>query len=282
IGTLQDPPSADLDAITSRVVDAALGDEPTSAAAALFLLRQYIATGSDRVRETLGLALAHAIAASAAESSVVDRAAWLAVFAEAMPIADDDRIAEAVHVLARALTAEWPSGDGLRDGMASVDACLQASAAVASLDLVPAAIDELERVVAAAYRPGVGLVDPSSALDARSADHVRAASALLTAFELTGRLPYSMLAEELMQITRRTLVRDGDFATHCATARAFCRLAALHGAADYRAAAVIADGADYRGDAARLLQRQAAHLSAASTADAALYGVALLEFMSLR
>src|SRR5262249_12432271 len=153
---------------------------------------------------------------------------WLAVFAEAMPIADDDRIADAVKALAGTLSAGWPSGDGLRDGMASVDACLQASAAVESLDLVPAAIDELERVVAAGSRPGVGLGDPASAADARSADHVRAAFALLTAFELTGRLPYSMLAEELMQIARRTIASDGDFATHCATARAFCRLAALH------------------------------------------------------
>ncbi|HMF98778.1 MAG TPA: hypothetical protein VKE96_30970 [Vicinamibacterales bacterium] len=279
---MQDSPSADLDSITARVVDAATRDEPTSAAATLFLLRQYVATGRDEVKDALGLALAHALAASLAASSVVERAAWLAVFAEAVPIADDDRIVEAVKALAVVLSAGWPSGDGLRDGMASVDACLQASAAVASLDLVPAAIDELERVVAATYRPGIGLVDPASAAEAHSADHARAASALLTAFELTGRLPYSMLAEELMQIARRTPGRDSDFTTRCAIARAFCRLAALHDAADYRAAAVIADGADYRGDAAGLLQRQAAHLSAASTADAALYGVALREFMSLR
>jgi len=277
---LQDSPAADLDAIATRVVDAVLRDEPTSAAAALLLLRQYVATGDDRVRDALGLALAHAVEASAAESSVVDRAAWLAVFAEAMPIADDPRIADAVAALAGMLSAAWPARDGLRDGMASVDACLQASA-VATLDLVPAAIDELERVVGGTYRPGIGLVDPASK-EARGEDQVRAASALLTAFELTGRLPYSMLAEELMQIARRTLSRDADFATCCAMARAFGRLAALHAAADYRAAAVIADGADYRGDALRILQSQAPHLSAASTADAALYGVALREVMSLR
>jgi hypothetical protein len=279
---LQDLPPADLDAITMRVVDAAVREETTSSAVAVFLLRQYLATGRDEVQEALGIALAHALAAAAGESSVVERSAWLTVFAEAMAIADDDRIAEAVHALAASLSAAWPSADGLRDGMASVDACLQATAVIESLDLVPAAIDELERVVGAAYRPGVGLVDPASATSAASAEHVRAASALLTAFELTGRLPYSMLAEELMQIAQRTLARDGDFATHCETARALCRLAALHDAADYRAAAVIADGADYRADAARVLQAQAADVPTASTAHTALYGVALRELMSLR
>jgi hypothetical protein len=280
---LQDLPDADLDAIATRVLDAAARDEPTSSAEAVFLLRQYVATGRDEVRDALGMALAHALAtAAAAESSVVERAAWLTVFAEAMAIADDERIPEAVSGLAAALSAAWPAADGLRDGMASVDACLHASAVVESPGLVPAAIDELERVVAATYRPGTGLVDPASATHAHSAAHVRTASALLTAFELTGRLPYSMLAEELMQIARRSLEHDGDFATRCETARALCRLAALHGVADYRAAAVIAAGADYSGDAARLLQEQAAHVPAASTALAALYGVALRELMSLR
>src|SRR5262249_58636740 len=102
-------------------------------------------------------------------------------------IAAANRTAAPGQALPGAPRAGWPSADGLRDGMASVDACLQASAAVPSLNLIPAAIDELERVVAAAYRPGLGLVDPQSAADARSADHARAASALLTAFDLTGR-----------------------------------------------------------------------------------------------
>ena len=35
-------------------------------------------------------------------------------------------------------------------------------------------------------------------------DQIRSASAFLTAFELTGRLPYSMLAEELLQVARAT------------------------------------------------------------------------------
>ena len=279
---MQDPPAAQLDTIAARIAAEAAHEDTISPPAAAFLLRQYLATGGDDLGEVLGVALAHALAAAAAAASVVERAAWLTVLAEATAIADDERVVEAVTALASALSAAWPSADGLRDGVASVDACLRACVADASLGLVPAAIDELERAVAAAYRPGVGLIDPQSAAAARSADHVRAASALLTAFELTGRLPYSMLAEELIQIARRTLAADGDFATCCETARVLCRLAALHGVAEYRAAAVIADGADYGADAARLLAAQAAHVAAASTAHAALYGVALRDVMSLR
>ena len=66
---------------------------------------------------------------------------------------------------------------------------------------MPRAIDELEHAVAASYRPGEGLVGSGPAAGRGSADdHVRAASALLTAFEMTGRLPYSMLAEELIAV----------------------------------------------------------------------------------
>ncbi|HKB13184.1 MAG TPA: hypothetical protein VKD69_21115 [Vicinamibacterales bacterium] len=279
---MQDLPAPDLEAIAARVTAAAAADERTSAAAATFLLRQYLATGSDQVRDALGIVLAHALDDAAAASEVLDRAAWLSLFAEAVAVADDERVTGAMETLAAALSAGWPSADGLRDGMASVDACLRACAVVESLGLIPAAIDELERVVAAAYRPGAGLIDPASAAPANSADHVRAASTLLTAFELTGRLPYSMLAEELVQVARRTVAADGDFATQCETARALCRLAALHRRSDYRAAAVIADGADYAADAERLLQAQALQLRAASTANAALYGLALRELMPLR
>jgi hypothetical protein len=278
---LQELPAAALDAIATRVLDALSRDEPTSSGAGVFLLRHYLATGRDDVREALGLALAQALATAADEPSVGGRAAWLTLFVEAMPIAEDDRIGEAAFALAGALSAAWPAG-GLRDAVVSVDACLHASAIVESLDVAAAAIDELERVVGPAYRPGHGLVDPASGAHACPADHVCAASALLTAFEVTGRLPYSMLAEELMHVARRTLARDADFATCCHTARVLCRLAMLHDAADYRAAAVIASDADYRGDAARLLESQAAHVLAASTADAALYGVALRDLMSLR
>jgi hypothetical protein len=277
---LQDP-SADLDAIAARIVDEQVRDGTTSPAAAAFLLRHYAETGREDLREPLGLALAHALALAADAASVRGRAGWLMLLADAAAIADDDRVVEAARALADALRREWPSADGLRDGIASVDACLRASAIVDADEIVAPAIDELERVVSAAYRPGAGLLDAAFGRQATRGEHVRAASALLTAFEVTGRLPYSMLAEELMQTARR-LPAGEDIATECAAARALCRLAALHGDAEYRKAATIAADVDYRADAARILAAQAPRARSASTADAALFGVAQHELMSLR
>jgi len=259
----------------------AAAEDATSATTVQFLLRHYLASGSDQAHDALGIALAHALERAADEPTIVERAAWLTLFVEATAIAEDDRIAAAAQTLAASLRSAWPVADGLRDGLASVAACLHASTVIGSADLVPAAVDELERIVGAAYRPGEGLVERGSAR-ADTAAHVRAASALLTAFEYTGRLPYSMLAEELMQIARRELAGEADFVTCCEAASALCRLAALHDAAEYRAAAIIAADADYRSDAARLLEMQALHVDAAALADAALYGVALRELLSLR
>ncbi len=72
------------------------------------------------------------------------------------------------------------------------------------------AIDQLERVVGGSYRPGEGLVRDLDGVRARGSvdDHVRGASALLTAFEITGRLPYSMLAEELIAVAGRARPSD--------------------------------------------------------------------------
>ena len=276
---MQDPSAAALDAIVARAV--AVADTPTSATTVLFLLRQYLASGSDEVRDALAVALAHALESAAHDVGLVGGAAWLTLFVEATAIADDDRIAAAAQALAASLSSAWPAADDLRDGVASVDACLRASALVGSADLVSRAVDELERIVANTYRPGEGLLERAST-PVGSADHVRAAMALLTAFEYTGRLPYSMLAEELMQITRHRLAEEADFVTCCEAARALCRLAALHDAAEYRAAAIIAPDADYRRDAARLLELQSPRVAAAPLADAALYGIALHELLSLR
>ena len=109
---------------------------------------------------------------------------------------------------------------------------------------------------------------------------MRAASALLTAFEITGRLPYSMLAEELVQLSVRELLDEAGGDTlvgHCEAARVLCRLAALHDDPEYRGAAVIAADADYRSDAARILAVQSPRTLTASLAQAAAYGLALLD-----
>src|SRR4029077_14838820 len=107
--------------------------------------------------------------------------------------------------------------------------------------------------------------------------HVRAASALLTAFELTGSLPYSMLAEELMVFARRAPSPDAGLRIQCGAARVLCRLAALHDDPEYRGAAVIAGGADYREEASRILAAQTPRALAAPPAHAAAYGLALLD-----
>src|SRR4029453_4282975 len=101
---------------------------------------------------------------------------------------------------------------------------------------------------------------------------VRAASARLTAFEITGRLPYSMLAEELMQTAARAAPDEADADTivvHCEAARVLCRLAPRPAAPGPPSSAVIAADADYRGDAARILAAQSTRALSATPAHAA-------------
>jgi len=155
--------------------------------------------------------------------------------------------------------------------MYAVDACLRAADVGGDRagPLIAAAIDELERIVGESYEPGEGIGD--------YADHIRAAAALITAYDVTGRLPYAMLAEELMQASTRMSAGRG-FAIECEAARVFCRLAALHDDEDYRAAAVIAPDANYRADASRMLTA----LSRRARAEGApIYGLALSELLDV-
>ncbi len=300
---MQAPRIPELEAITARVHAALLGDHANAdradgagpavgaiePASLTFLLRQYLSTDREDLRDALGGALAHALASAATEPTVIGRAAWLALFVEVTALADDERILAAVGELVGGLRAAWPAMTRVDEAAASVDACLRARDLCDPHDLVPAAVDQLERVVGGAYRPGGGLAyemdGPQSARGGRRvraglADHVRAASALLTAFEITGRLPYSMLAEELMQLSLRELLDEGgggDLVGHCEAARVLCRLAALHDDPEYRRAAVIATDAHYRNDAARILAAQSPRALAASPAHAAAYGLALLD-----
>jgi len=195
-----------------------------------------------------------------------------------------------VGMLADGLRAAWPAdasdADAFAACAAAVDACLRASGVCDPSGIVPPAVDELERIVGAAYRPGAGLVLPRTDADARSVHdgaaraHVACASALLTAFDLTARLPYSMLAEELMQGPRRAV--NGRMDVDCAAARVLCRLATLHDDADYRKAAIVAPDADYRADAARLLRSHQERARTGQVSDAACFGVALDEFLAMR
>lgn len=279
-----------METVTARVVDAVVDpiarEDVCNAAVPAFLLRRYLSsgglsTGGAGLRDALGVALAQALALAGGDATVIGRAAWLTLLVEATVVADDERMLPAAAELIEGLQAEWPAQTRIDEASASVEACLRAAEIVDPDPLVQDAIDQLERVVGGSYRPGDGLVRERDGLRVRCSfgDHVRGASALLTAFELTGRLPYSMLAEELMAIAGREPSPDADLAIQCDAARVLCRLAALHDDPGYRGAAVIATGADYRADASRILSAQSARALAGAPPDAAAYGLALLDLL---
>ena len=145
---------------------------------------------------------------------------------------------------------------------------------------LPSTIDDLEQMARAAYEPGEGM------LDAALPDQLHSASAFLTAFDLTARLPYSMLAEELLQVARRVWWDDdrgafrADFAINASAVQVLCRLAALHRDEEYTASAVVAEHPTYVRDAERILE-WLEPIARAHPAGAAEYGVALLDWFAL-
>jgi hypothetical protein len=282
--------------ITGVVMAAVDRGEAIDPPALTFLLRRYLATDRVDLRVALEPALAGALQSQVIADTTGQRAAWLTLFAEVATVSDDARIHAAGADLVRALREEWGRVTEVEAGAASVDACLAGCHLVDPQSIVPDAIDELERVVAGAYRPGGGLahsLDQPCGVRGRLADHVRTSSALLAAYELTGRLPYPMLAEELMQFARQTLwdgqagaFRDSSedpqasFTTNCRAARVLTRLSALHDRSDYRAAAVLASGADYRGDVTRILTAQNETYRQEGLRSA-VYGLALAEWLAV-
>jgi len=267
----EDVIAAAVDAVTTAVLDCLKrGDDPTADALRL-LLRAYAATGRDDIREALEPALARALEV-AGDSSSTAAAGWLILFAETAEASDDMRLRDIASHLASKARVNW---DARSSGASaeSVDAWLRA------LLILPdgsaqTAIDELEHLIAVAYEPGHGI---SGTAD----DEVQVASALLTAFAVTDRLPYAMLAEELLQRVRRSLC-DGTavpFSFACLAAATLSRMAALHQLSDYRNAAVIAPDADYRSDAVRMLEQIAPDAHTHGIASAA-YGLAAGELQS--
>lgn len=299
---ISEPYGSAIEWITGAVVAAIERGESVEADALRFLLRRYLATDRADLQRALEPALARALDRPAIPlipvipliNDTIDQlVAWLSLFSEAAALSDDDRLRTAGAELIARLRQDWGCLSAVEGGVASVNACLAACHLVDPQSVVPDAIDELERIVAAAYRPGQGLArsvgDPGGGRG-HLADHVRTASALLTAYDFTGRLPYPMLAEELMQFARQTLW-DGQtgafldstaeprpsFAINCDAARVLCRLAALHSRSDYRAAAVLASDADYLADAARILAT-CGHAYRERGPGAAVYGLALTEW----
>jgi hypothetical protein len=266
--------------VTARVVAAVSGDEPIDAATATLLLRRYVETDAAVLRDAVGMALARALTAAAADDTMLGRAGWLMLLVEATAISDDERLRPAVEGLVAASRTQWSGHSRIDDLSASVEACLRAAEILDPGELVQEAIDHLERVIGGSYRPGDGLVRDRDGIRVRGsiADHVRSASALLTAFDLTGRLPYSMLAEELIAVAVRDPSMDGGLVMQCDAARVLCRLARLHEDPEYRGAAVVAAGADYRAQAMRILATQSSEAHA-GTSSAAAYGIALGELL---
>jgi uncharacterized protein YyaL (SSP411 family) len=237
--------------ITEMLLRADARGEALGPAALAFLVRRYAEAGGDDIRGAVERGLTHAL-----DGDI--NAAWIHTLSEAAAVTDDERIVSAVAAAARRLRDGWPSRGTMVEAMRDIDACLAAAPLVGG-DLLGAAIDELERVVCLAYRPGErlprSLRNPDND-DGGVEEHVASATALLTAHDVTARLPYSMLAEELTQLVR---AMGGPKGPHYARegphyARVLCRLARLHDDEEYRRTAVIAQSADYRAEAKAVLE----------------------------
>jgi len=289
-----------LDWLTDRVVDSigdALARGETIAAGALQLLLRRYATGARAdLAEPLGAALALEADRQAQHGCHDDCESWIALFSEAAAVSDDARLPRAAADLLGGLRTRWSSAgysgdsvEGVDQVMRSVEACLFAVNVPEARAMTAEAIDALERVVAGAYRPGQGVshgIAKTPFLRGGLSDHVRSASALLTAYMLTARLPYAMLADELMQSVLRTPPSEPEgravpFAVECDLARVFCRLAALHHDEEYRRTAVLAVHEDYAADAARTLAALASSVRERGV-EAAPFGLALAEYLNVR
>jgi hypothetical protein len=286
---------ATLDWLTDRVVDsigdALARDKPVAAAAVHLLLRRFSVTAREDMAEPLGAALAREVDRQAQHGCDDDCESWIVLFSEAATVSEDPRLPRAAADLLEDLRGRWSSHETGRvdQVMRSVEACLLSVNVPEARELAADAIDALERVVAGAYRPGQGVsheIAKPSFVRGGLSDHVRSASALLTAYTLTARLPYAMLADELMQSVLRTPPDDpgdGDvsFALDCELARVFCRLAALHRDEEYRRTAVLAVNEDYGADAAQTLTALASSVHERGV-EAAPFGLALAEWLDLQ
>lgn len=276
-----------LDLLTDQVLDALAGGERVGAVALQLLLRRVSANDRDDLAEPLGAALAIELEEAGGHAGAADREEWLVLFSEASAISDDPRLARAAADLLPDVRCGW-SSPAVDVAMRSIDASLLSVHVASDRNLAASAIDALERVIAGAYRPGSGVsheVVAPAFVRGGLGDHVRSASALLTGYLLAARLPYAMLADELMQSVLRTSWPRGDnqtpFALECDAARLMSRLAALHRDEEYQRTAVLPVGADYAESAgARLaaLEPEACQLGVG----AAPFGLALAEWLDLQ
>ena len=195
----------------------------------------------DWVRRTLATAPGAGFAASQAANTAYYAAAPSERPADGRPAVDAARYADAnAEMIVALFDAARLTGD---DSLRAV------------------ALDALEQVVLAGYRPGLGVshvVAQGNPVPGLLADQVGLVEALLMAQTATDRLPYSMLAAELMEYATRTMWdetagafrdratadADGDcgllrqpmrpFALNCTAAQMLSRLAVVTGRSDHR------------------------------------------------
>jgi uncharacterized protein YyaL (SSP411 family) len=256
-----------LDRITERVLgaltDALARDERIDVATLQFVLRRYSIDRREELAEPLGAALARELDRQEHSGCASECERWMALFAEAAAISDDSRLPSAAANLLHEVRVRWASSDAMPVDlvMRSIEACLGSVHLPEARRLAAEAVDALERVVASAYRPGQGVSNQTGQwtfVRGGLSDHAAAASALLTAYMVTARLPYAMLADELMQSTLRTrtdepAIGKAPGAVQCDVARVYCRLAALHRDEEYRNAAVLPVHQDYAAEATQIL-----------------------------
>jgi len=265
-----------VDRIADRIARTLQAGEAVPSSALRLLVRRFVATGRDEWRPGLQCGLS---AATWPDGPGPAAPGWLHALADALVIADDDGLREAVRAQAHACRAAWPARGALRDAAWSVDACLAAAAALSDGLLLADAVDELERIVGLAYEPGEGVAQSLRTAIREPGDlatHVAAALALLRAFDVSGRLAYPMLAEELMQAWLP--VDTGEVGPALEAARVLFQLAHLQEDADYRDATVTRTGAGYDRHGERILHA----VSSAPEAPlglAAAYGLAMEEWL---
>jgi hypothetical protein len=313
----RDPDLGDLESMTSLVASRVGGDRLAGPLALTFLLRRYARSGASdaddndenaQLGDTLGAALAFALGGHRDATTTEQRAEWLILFADASVVSGDDRLQAAARELVHELRRSWPDLRYVDEAAMSLVACLHAADIVEPLPdpLVPAVIDELERIVGAAYRPGLGMSHTieRSGLPLSDGcwpgDQIHTASALLSAYDKCGRLPYAMLADELMQPVRKQIqgrrladAAPSDFPGNvpsdvlildCAAVQVLCRLAAHYEDSGYLHDAVTLTDVNYRCEASHLLQSHSAQVlrecqgphDALELERVAAYGLALL------
>ena len=284
-----------LDALTDRVLRA-LVDDTAGAAELRFILGHYAASGRDDLSAALEIALARAVGRAATESlDSRELADWIALFIEASSLSDDVRVKTSAAFLAERIRGEWRAESaGVAASMRAVEACLiAADNEERGVRMAGDAIDALE-LLAQRYDPGRGMSDESASGLERLSGDVQSASTLLTAYMQTGRLPYSMLAEELIELVMRSdwpgtasasesVVRfdDQTFVWACRTASVLSRLAKLHANREYLDSAVVKPGADYRHEASLLLAMLAAGIEERPVRSSAEYGLAVLDWLRM-